>query len=358
MTIGQLDLLMRAGGPFLLVFIAAILIRDSRRELAARLFIPLALCLSAFIVTNSDGPEIVSDRVETVLNLFAGWTVPFLWWFCLAMFDRSFRVSGAVAWIGAAWIGLAAVNRGWLGADLTEPSGAPISIVIGLAIVGHVIWHLLVDRRDDLVDRRRRLRPLVALILAAQLLLDLLVDLFLGVGWQRDWFAISQNIALISFVTWLGWLSLRSSMLTAIDGSNDLGGIVSRLPPAAADPQLVANVRNLMESKKVFLDPGLTFARFVSLAGFSERAVRHYINHELGYDHFRSFLNARRVAEACRRLDDPTHQAEKLIAIAYDSGFASLASFNRTFLATTGRTPTEFRRGRQMAAFEERLASF
>ena len=147
-------------------------------------------------------------------------------------------------------------------------------------------------------------------------------------------------------------------MSTAIDGSNDLGGIVSKLQPVAADPQLVANVRNLMESEKVFLDPGWTFARFVSLAGFSERVVRHYINHELGYDHFRTFLNARRVAEACRRLDDPTHQAEKLIAIAYDSGFSSLASFNRTFLAMTGRTPTEFRRGRQMAAFEERLASF
>lgn len=358
MTIDHLDLVLRAGGPFLLLFIAAILLRDSKGELAARLFTPLALCLSAFIVTNSEGPEIVSDRLESFANLLAGWTVPFLWWFCLAVFDRSFRVRGAVAWIGAAWIVLAAVNRGWLGAELPEPFDSQISIGIGLAIVGHLIWRLLVDRRDDLTDRRRRLRPLVALMLAAQLLLDLLVDLFLGVGWKRDWFAVGQNIALISFVTWLGWLSLRSSMSNAIDGANDLGGIVSKLRPVAADPQLVANVRNLMESERVFLDPGLTFARFVSLAGFSERAVRHYINHELGFDHFRSFLNARRVAEACRRLDDPTHQAEKLIAIAYDSGFASLASFNRTFLAITGRAPTEFRRDCQAAAFEERMASF
>lgn len=358
MTLDHLDILLRAGGPFLLLFIAAILLRDSRGELAARLFGPLALCLSAFIVTNSDRPEIVAGRLETFANLLAGWTVPFLWWFCLAVFDRSFRVRGTIAWIGVAWIVLAAVNRGWLGAELPEPFDSQISIGIGLAIVGHLIWRLLIDRRGDLVDRRRRLRPLLASLLAAQLLLDLLVDLILGVSWRSEWFAIGQNITLISFVTWLGWLSLRSNISTTINGSNDFGAIFSKPQPVAADPRLVANIRSLIEEEKIFLDPGLTFARFAALAGFSERTVRHHINHELGFDHFRSFLNVQRVAEACRRLDDRTHRAEKLIAIAYDSGFASLASFNRTFLAITGRTPTDFRRERQAAKFEERIASF
>lgn len=63
----------------------------------------------------------------------------------------------------------------------------------------------------------------------------------------------------------------------------------------------------------------------------------------MGFDHFRSFLNHYRVMEACRLLADPRRSADKLIAIALDSGFASLPSFNRVFRATEARTPSEYR---------------
>lgn len=356
MTVEQYDVLIRAGGPFLLLFVAALLLRDDARQTAACLFAPLSLCLAAFLLTNSDGPALVADRIEAGLNLLAGWTVPFLWWFCLAVFDRAFRVRGLVLWVGMAWIILATANRGWLGVEIPDPIGNLSAIVFGLAIVGHLIWRLIADRRDDLIDRRRRARPLVALFLTAQLLIDLLVDLLLGVSWKRSWFALGQNVALIGFVGWVGWLSLRSDVARMFNDVRDKGSL-SRT--TVSDPTLAAAVRNLMDKERVFLDPDLTFASFVARTGFSERSIRHHVNHELGFDHFRTFLNARRVAEACRRLDDPaTHRGEKLIAIAFDSGFASLASFNRTFLAITGRTPSAYRRQRELAANEERLASF
>lgn len=353
MTFTQFELSIRAGGPFLLLFVAAILLRDDRRQVMARLFAPLALCLSAFIVTNSDGPDLVTHRIELWLNLLAGWTVPFLWWFCLSAFDRAFRVRGVVAWIGMAWIALATINRGWLGVTLPELIGTLSAIGFGLAIVGHLMWRLLADWRDDLIDRRKQLRPLVAFLLAAQLLLDLLVDLVLGVDWQRDWFALGQNVALLAFAAWLGWLALRSRVARMFD---DVASPTGKDP--VVDPKLAASVRRLVDDERIFLEPDLTFAGFVARTGFGERSVRHHIRQELGYDHFRSFLNARRVVEACRRLDEPAHRGDKLIAIAFDSGFASLASFNRTFLAITGQTPSTYRQGRESGEFEERLASF
>jgi AraC-like DNA-binding protein len=73
-----------------------------------------------------------------------------------------------------------------------------------------------------------------------------------------------------------------------------------------------------------------------------ERTVRTLINHELGYDHFRTFLNHYRVAEARRLLSD-RNRDDKLITVALDSGFASLASFNRAFRAIEGRTPSDYR---------------
>lgn len=72
--------------------------------------------------------------------------------------------------------------------------------------------------------------------------------------------------------------------------------------------------------------------------------MRRLINHELGYDHFRTFLNAHRLAEARCLLADPARQADKVIAIAMDSGFASLSSFNRVFQAAEGMSPSAYRR--------------
>ncbi len=97
-----------------------------------------------------------------------------------------------------------------------------------------------------------------------------------------------------------------------------------------------------MEMDRVFLDPDLTFAAFVARMGATERAVRTLINHDLGHDHFRTFLNHYRVAEARRRLADPNCD-DKLVAVAMDSGFASLASFNRAFRQIEGCAPSAYR---------------
>src|SRR3546814_17696772 len=80
---------------------------------------------------------------------------------------------------------------------------------------------------------------------------------------------------------------------------------------------------------------------FVQRMNAPERAVRKLVNHELGFDHFRSFLNHYRVIEARSLLADPRRSADKLIAIALDSGFASLQSFNRVFRATEACTPRQ-----------------
>jgi AraC-like DNA-binding protein len=123
----------------------------------------------------------------------------------------------------------------------------------------------------------------------------------------------------------------------------------------------------LIEIERIHLDPDITFDSFAQRMGAPERVVRQLINHRLGHDHFRAFLNAHRMAEARRLLADPGRGGDKLIAIALDSGFASLASFNRVFRAAEGRAPSEYRKapggGQTLAerpgpSFEERSAAF
>lgn len=53
------------------------------------------------------------------------------------------------------------------------------------------------------------------------------------------------------------------------------------------------------------------------------------------------YVNELRVRDAAKSLRDTD---DKIIDIAYDNGFESLATFNRVFLKIIGETPTEYRR--------------
>ena len=52
-------------------------------------------------------------------------------------------------------------------------------------------------------------------------------------------------------------------------------------------------------------------------------------------------MDLRRLREAEKLL---VQTKEKVIDIAYQAGFSSLAAFNRFFKEKTGKTPTEYRK--------------
>ena len=81
-----------------------------------------------------------------------------------------------------------------------------------------------------------------------------------------------------------------------------------------------------------------------------EYKLRRLINQRLGYRNFNVFLNEHRIAEAKAALADPSQAEVPVITIAMDAGFQSLGPFNRAFKATTGVTPTEYRRLKATAA--------
>ena len=50
------------------------------------------------------------------------------------------------------------------------------------------------------------------------------------------------------------------------------------------------------------------------------------------------------MAHAKAALADPEKARQQILRISMDSGFASLATFNRVFRALEGVTPTEYRK--------------
>jgi AraC-like DNA-binding protein len=348
MIIEQLDLALRLGSASILILLAWLLLGQRYRVgLPALLFAPLALCLAGFILGNTPLASLrPTGLIGDLASVASGFTVIFLWWFALSCFDRCFRLQGVVLIIGLAWAGIAAADRGLFGVRLAEAGLSSGLLVIGFAIVSHLVWCLLDERTGDLIEQRHHARVLVAALLGGMLFIDLAADALFGFSWRPLAFSMSQNAMILGFSVWLAGrtLSVRDDVLTfgvavAVDPAPN-----SPTPDAGHDynEALLRRLIVLIEAEQVYLDPELTFARFVERMSAPERAVRTLINRHLGFDHFRAFLNHHRVAEARRLLADETRD-DKLIAIAFDSGFASLASFNRVFRAVEGCSPSAYR---------------
>lgn len=347
MEAGQFDVIVRVAGATLLLLAAA---GWSGPMKGARVwFIPFAICLCGFLAGNSPEPELrLRGPLATAAMFLAGYAAMFLWWFCLAVFDSRFRPRGAVLAVGVAWIVIASADRGLFSAQLEEAGLSRVLVPLGLLMVGHLAWRVLRDREGDFVDRRRRMRRAVVVALAGQLLADLAVDVVLGFDWAPQAFSIAQNTVFLAFTGWLLSLTQREPSPARIASD-----VAVAPPPTASDPAL-ERLRRLMEEERLHLDPELTFGRFVEAMGMPERTVRRLINHDLGHEHFRTFLNAHRVAEARRILSDPGRRGDKLIVVALDSGFNSLPSFNRAFKELDGRTPSAFRAAALAGADQER----
>jgi AraC-like DNA-binding protein len=357
MPMQQLDVIVRVAAATLLLVAAAA--GRSTRGAAGRYFTPLALCLCGLLAGNSSDPDLrLGGPLAYPAVLLAGYAALCLWWYCLAVFDHTFRPRGAVLWVGVTWLLLSSADRRLFGSALAEAELSHGLVLLGVGMVAHLGWRLLQDRDGDLLDSRRRTRRITALALAGQLGADLGIDLVMGFDWQPPALPILQNTILLAFVAWLLVVEMRTHAAvatapclqrgTSASASAEGGSDIPALQVPAEDPTM-ARLRTLMEVERLFLDPDLTFARFTRAVGASERSVRRLIHEQLGHEHFRTFLNGYRVAEAQRLLGDPARRHDKLTAIAFASGFASLPTFNRVFKEIAGLSPSEFRAGTRRA---------
>jgi AraC-like DNA-binding protein len=105
-----------------------------------------------------------------------------------------------------------------------------------------------------------------------------------------------------------------------------------------------AKVHGVVERMLNFVDR--RFKEDISLddvAGYVNRTSWHasrLFKDKAGFS-FKDYLNARRVVEAKRIIE--VEPDDKLVSVAYKSGFASLSSFNKNFRKVTGISPSRYK---------------
>ncbi len=99
---------------------------------------------------------------------------------------------------------------------------------------------------------------------------------------------------------------------------------------------------SLMKEDKPFLNPELSQSKLASLLEISNHHLSEVFN--TGFNqNFYNYINSYRVLEAQNLMSQRKYRDAKVIAIAFDSGFKSKTSFNRTFKEHKGSTPSEYR---------------
>ena len=343
-----MDVALRAGGGALVLALALLLLRDGRRQLVPWLFLPFALGLCGFLARNTPDGELQLTGGAAAAALFlSGNAAIFLWWFALSMFDDAFRLDRFKLGVGALWLAISTLDRGFLGERFSGLGLGWATVILGLGLVVHLGYRLLRDLDEDLVEGRRRARIGVAAGLGLLLLVDLGFDLVFGFDFKPRWFTMGQNAAIVAFTLGLGAWLVRADVgalafrRRAPESRAGVEPDAETVPAAGAG--LLGRLQRLMLDERIYRDPELTFSAFARRMGAPEPEVRRLVNRALGHRHFRSFLNAYRVAEAREALVDPARSGEKIVGIAMDVGFASLASFNRAFKEVEGRSPSEYR---------------
>ncbi len=99
---------------------------------------------------------------------------------------------------------------------------------------------------------------------------------------------------------------------------------------------------DLMDKEKPYLDSELTLYSLAKIAGLSTSELSAILNNNLK-NSFYDFVNKYRVEEFKREIKNPQKAHYTILAIAYEVGFNSKASFNRIFKNFTGITPSNYK---------------
>ena len=299
-------------------------------------FTGTALGISGFVLDNAVTDILTSKSWFTNVAIFAAkTTVISVWLLVQCIFDEGFRFDRFRLTVTLGWIAVVIMDMWRFKMGFNGPLNYT-SLIFALILMGHLIWGLIRGYEGDLRLHRRTARMWLSSIMVGFLLFELLVDFVMGFAWRPDTFIYMQNTLILFIVLALVVVTVRMDI-------SALAPTLSKDMPKHQVSGHAATLHQIMSTEQLYLRPDLRLSDVVARLPLSEAATRSLIHDEFGQGHFRSFLNQYRVRHAQELLRSPDQHASKLIAIAFDSGFASLASFQRAFKRETGLTASEWR---------------
>ena len=96
-----------------------------------------------------------------------------------------------------------------------------------------------------------------------------------------------------------------------------------------------------MQEHKPYLNNELTLPMLAEQLEISTNNLSQILNEGFG-ENFYKFINRYRIEESQRLLQDPALAHFNILGIAFEAGFNSKATFNKTFKEIVGISPSTF----------------
>ncbi|RFS24465.1 AraC family transcriptional regulator [Chitinophaga silvatica] len=112
-------------------------------------------------------------------------------------------------------------------------------------------------------------------------------------------------------------------------------------PPESTVNEVVPLLIQAMEQDKKYLDPALDLTQLSKHIGIPAKTISAVLNQHL-HQSFNEFINSYRISSFQQRVLSGEFKNMTIMGIAFESGFNSQATFQRSFKQQTGISPSEF----------------
>jgi len=148
------------------------------------------------------------------------------------------------------------------------------------------------------------------------------------------------EIILVIFTYWIGLKGYQHTRVVYISDQKANKTYADAMPAEEAETY-IALLKNSMEKDKLYLDPTLTVNKLSEKLDINPRIISAVLNRELKKG-FSEFVNEYRINEVKVKMLQPENSHITIAGIAFESGFNSVATFQRTFKSAENITPKQF----------------
>ncbi len=148
------------------------------------------------------------------------------------------------------------------------------------------------------------------------------------------------EITLVIFVYWIGLRGYQQTRVVYVNEQKAAKTYIDNIDPEESE-KCIRLLKDAMDARKLYLDPELTVNKLADHLAISPKLISAVLNGQLKKG-FSGFINEYRVAEVKDKMLHPNNSHITLAGLALNSGFNSVATFQRVFKAEENMSPKEF----------------
>ena len=213
-----------------------------------------------------------------------------------------------------------------------------LSIQLYLKYQKHIQKIYSSENDSTLLWLRNFLGIFTAVFIIMQLLMQ--IDDITNLHYTDYWWGHLIAAITLLYLGWYGYFTDINNIQEANVSAGVLDIEISH-PKGSNDQEALDKLTDIINEKALFLNSGLTLAELSKEIGKPAKDLSKLINSASGQN-FNDYINGFRINAVKKAIEEGKADSYTLLSIAYNSGFNSKATFNRTFKKLTGLSPSQY----------------